>query len=55
VEVHVLPTGGGEQRDDSPWAYRDMAAVGRRISRAYTASRRYLTSNVDLKSYLDGD
>ena len=29
-------------RDDTPWAYRDMAAVGRRISRAYTASRRYL-------------
>jgi NTE family protein len=42
VEVHVLPTGGGDARDDSPWAYRDMAAVGRRISRAYTASRRYL-------------
>jgi NTE family protein len=42
VEVHVLPTGGGEPRDDSPFAYRDMAAVGRRISRAYTASRRYL-------------
>ena len=42
VEVHVLPTGGGEPRDDSPLAYRDMAAVGRRISRAYTASRRYL-------------
>ncbi|GAB2628976.1 patatin [Paractinoplanes abujensis] len=46
VRVHVLPTGGGESRDDSPWAYRDMAAVGRRISRAYTASRRYLAANV---------
>jgi NTE family protein len=46
VEVHVLPTGGGEPRDDTPWAYRDMAAVGRRISRAYTASRRYLQDNV---------
>ncbi|BCJ66581.1 patatin-like phospholipase family protein [Polymorphospora rubra] len=46
VEVHVLPTGGGESRDDTPWAYRDMAAVGRRISRAYTASRRYLATNV---------
>ncbi|MEV7230465.1 patatin-like phospholipase family protein [Polymorphospora sp. NPDC051019] len=46
VEVHVLPTGGGESRDDTPWAYRDMAAVGRRISRAYTASRRYLSTNV---------
>ncbi|HEX5542568.1 MAG TPA: patatin-like phospholipase family protein [Micromonospora sp.] len=44
VEVHVLPTGSGAARDESPWAYRDMAAVGRRISRAYTASRRYLIS-----------
>jgi NTE family protein len=44
--VHVLPAGGGESRDDSPWAYRDMAAVGRRISRAYTASRRYLAANL---------
>ncbi|MEV4758313.1 patatin-like phospholipase family protein [Micromonospora sp. NPDC049559] len=42
VEVHVLPTGGLDPRDDSPWAYRDMAAVGRRISRAYIASRSYL-------------
>jgi len=47
VRVHVLPTGGGDSRDDSPWAYRDMAAVGRRISRAYTASRRYLEANVE--------
>jgi NTE family protein len=47
VEVHVLPTGGGDTRDDSPWAYRDMAAVGRRISRAYTASRRYLATHLD--------
>jgi NTE family protein len=47
VAVHVLPTGGGSARDDSPWAYRDMAAVGRRISRAYDASRRYLKSHVD--------
>ncbi|SNR29589.1 patatin-like phospholipase family protein [Actinoplanes regularis] len=46
VRVHVLPSGGGEAGDDSPWAYRDMARVGRRISRAYTASRRYLTANV---------
>ena len=45
VEVHVLPTGGLDPRDDTPWAYRDMAAVGRRISRAYTASRRYLATN----------
>jgi NTE family protein len=46
VRVHVLPSGGGESRDDSPWAYRDMAAVGRRISRAYTASRQYLAANL---------
>jgi NTE family protein len=45
VQVHVLPTGGGQPRDDSPWAYRDMRAVGRRISRAYTASRRYLAES----------
>ncbi len=47
VAVHVLPTGGGEARDDSPWAYRDMAAVRRRISRSYTASRHYLRERVD--------
>ncbi|RZU50010.1 NTE family protein [Krasilnikovia cinnamomea] len=47
VRVHVLPTGGGESRDDSPWAYRDMAAIGRRISRAYTATRRYLAASVE--------
>jgi NTE family protein len=46
VQVHVLPAGGGDGRDDTPWAYRDMAAVGRRISRAYTLSRRYLAANV---------
>lgn len=46
VDVHVLPSGGGEPREDSSWAYRDMAAVGRRISRAYTASRRYLQEHV---------
>ncbi|WP_436537258.1 patatin-like phospholipase family protein [Actinoplanes sp. HUAS TT8] len=47
VRVHVLPSGSGETGDDSPWAYRDMARVGRRISRAYTASRRYLAANVN--------
>lgn len=47
VEVHVLPTGGLEPRDDTPWAYRDLAAVGRRISRAYTASRRYLDAHLE--------
>ncbi|MGW4501729.1 patatin-like phospholipase family protein [Micromonospora sp. NPDC004336] len=47
VEVHVLPTGGLNPRDDTPWAYRDMAAVGRRISRAYTASRHYLATQLE--------
>lgn len=55
VDVHVLPTGGGEPRDDSPWAYRDMAAIGRRISRAYTASRRYLAAHVDARATTDGE
>ncbi|MEV4624135.1 patatin-like phospholipase family protein [Asanoa sp. NPDC049573] len=53
VTVHVLPTGGLEPRDDTPWAYRDMAAVGRRISRAYTASRRYLAQHP--RAGRDGD
>lgn len=48
VTTHVLPAGGGEEpRDEAPWAYRDMAAAGRRISRAYTASRRYLRTHLD--------
>ena len=42
VDVHVLPTGGGSERDDSPLAYRDLAAAARRINRAYEASVRYL-------------
>jgi NTE family protein len=46
VEVHVLPSGGGDGRDDTPWAYRDVAAVGRRISHAYATSRRYLAANL---------
>jgi NTE family protein len=54
VDVHVLPTGGGEARDDSPWAYRDLAAIGRRISRSYTASRRYLQAHVVARSPTDG-
>lgn len=45
VRVHVLPTGGGSPRDDSPLAYRDFAAAARRISRAYTASSMYLLDN----------
>jgi NTE family protein len=42
VDVHVLPIGGSGERDDSPLAYRDLAAAGRRINRAYEASARYL-------------
>jgi NTE family protein len=42
IRVHVLPTGGGSDRDDSPLAYRDLNAAANRISRAYTASVEYL-------------
>ncbi|GIH11968.1 patatin-like phospholipase family protein [Rugosimonospora africana] len=42
VDVYVMPTGGGSERDDSPLAYRDVAAAARRISRAYEASVEYL-------------
>jgi NTE family protein len=42
VDVHVLPTGRGSERDDSPLAYRDLAAAGRRIARAEEASAQYL-------------
>jgi NTE family protein len=42
VEVHVLPTGGGSTRDDSPLNYRNLAATRRRIERAYEASTTYL-------------
>ncbi len=42
VTVHVLPTGGGSARDDSPLAYRDLRAAQRRITRAHDASARYL-------------
>ena len=46
VDVHVLPTGGGSDRDDSPLAYRDLSAAARRITRAYEASATYLKDNV---------
>ncbi|GII23639.1 patatin-like phospholipase family protein [Planosporangium mesophilum] len=46
VDVHVLPTGGGSDRDDSPLAYRDLAAAARRIDRAYEASVAYLKENL---------
>jgi NTE family protein len=42
VDVYVLPTGSGSDRDDSPLAYRDLAAAARRIDRAYEASVEYL-------------
>lgn len=42
VRVHVLPGGAGA--DESPWAYRDVAAIGRRVSEAYAASRDYLAA-----------
>jgi NTE family protein len=42
VQVHVLPTGGGSPRDDSPLAYRDLGAAMRRITQAYDATVAYL-------------
>jgi NTE family protein len=42
VDVYVLPSGTGAERDDSPLAYRDMAATARRIARAFEASAAYL-------------
>jgi len=46
VTAHVLPTGGGSSRDDSLLAYRDFAAVLRRIDAAYDASAGYLAKNL---------
>jgi NTE family protein len=42
VTVHVLPTGGGSARDDSPLSYRNVALARGRIERAYRASLDYL-------------
>jgi NTE family protein len=42
VTAHILPTGGGSSRDDSPWAYRNLGAAGHRIERAHRASAEYL-------------
>lgn len=42
VDVYVLPTGAGAERDESPLAYRDMEAAGRRIARAFDASAAFL-------------
>ncbi|MEV0566075.1 patatin-like phospholipase family protein [Dactylosporangium sp. NPDC049742] len=44
VTVHVLPTGGGSARDDSPLSYRNMTLARARIDRAYEATRAYLSS-----------
>jgi NTE family protein len=42
IAVHVLPTGGGSGKDDSPLSYRNLTLTRARIDRAYEASRRYL-------------
>ncbi|WP_432827918.1 patatin-like phospholipase family protein [Dactylosporangium sp. CA-092794] len=42
VTVHVLPTGGGSPRDDSPLSYRKVALARGRIDRADEATRAYL-------------
>jgi NTE family protein len=42
VAVHVLPTGGGSAKDDSPLSYRNFAAARGRIDRAYEATCAYL-------------
>jgi NTE family protein len=42
IAVHVLPTGGGSAKDDSPLSYRNLALTKARIERAHQASRAYL-------------
>ena len=42
IAVHVLPTGGGSLRDDSPLQYRNLTLTRARINRAYEASLSYL-------------
>ncbi|WP_433614902.1 patatin-like phospholipase family protein [Dactylosporangium sp. CA-139114] len=42
VSVHVLPTGGGSPKDDSPLSYRKVELARGRIRRAYEASLAYL-------------
>ena len=44
VTVHVLPTGGGSPKDDSPLSYRKVALARGRIERAYRATADYLES-----------
>ena len=42
VALHVLPTGGALDGDDSLMSYRRMTTVRRRIDAAYDASREFL-------------
>jgi NTE family protein len=42
IAVHVLPTGGGSAKDDSPLSYRNLTLTKARIQRAYEASRTFL-------------
>ncbi|GAA3456790.1 patatin-like phospholipase family protein [Dactylosporangium matsuzakiense] len=42
VTVHVLPTGGGSAKDDSPLSYRRIELARGRIERAYEATCAYL-------------
>jgi NTE family protein len=42
VRLHVLPSGGSLEGDESPLAFRRLDTVHRRIERAYDASRNYL-------------
>jgi NTE family protein len=47
VTAHVLPTGaGGSAKDDRLLAYRDFAAVRRRIDTAYAAAHEYLSEHL---------
>lgn len=50
VEVHVLPTGTGEEMgftDPSQFRYRDLSNVGDRISGAYEAASAYLQGRAE--------
>ncbi|GAA1107745.1 patatin-like phospholipase family protein [Nocardiopsis metallicus] len=42
VRLHVLPSGGALEGDESPLSFRRLDTVHRRIERAYEASRSYL-------------
>ncbi len=45
VALHILPSGGALEGDDSIMAYRRTATVRRRIEQAFEASRAYLREN----------